>query len=155
VVITHYMSRTDGPDPLSGLDLVEADIEFLPVLQDREVIGRGHGDLGAYVARRLAVGRTHQVLRESVDGDMEMSTGLLAWRDASSLRGVPAPAGWLLASKAQVRSARSNTTVITESARTWSSDRLAGPSMHLPSAEAGLKTVRPSAGVGSCPDPPH
>jgi hypothetical protein len=34
VVIVDYFARLDGPDPMSGLELAEPDVEFLLALPD-------------------------------------------------------------------------------------------------------------------------
>jgi hypothetical protein len=81
VVIADYFDRLDGPDPMSGLELVEPDIEFLLALPGREVRGRGLDDLGAYISGRPAVGRRHVILRSSVDRDLEMIYGAVTEGD--------------------------------------------------------------------------
>ncbi|BBG02719.1 MULTISPECIES: hypothetical protein [Pseudonocardia] len=81
MVIVDYYSRLDGPEPLSGLDLVEPDVEFLIALPNGEVTGSGRDDLAAYVSGRPPVGRKHAVLRSSADGDLEMVYGVVTERD--------------------------------------------------------------------------
>lgn len=81
LVIADYFARLDGPDPMSGLELAEPDVEFLLALPDREVRGSGRDDLGAYLAGRPAVGRKHVVLRSCVDGDLEMVYGIVTEGD--------------------------------------------------------------------------
>lgn len=75
MIIPEYFACLDGPESLSGLDLVEPDVEFLIALPGREVSGRGTEDLGAYIAGRPAVGRRHRVLHAVADGDLEMVYG--------------------------------------------------------------------------------
>lgn len=87
MVIDDYLARLDGPSPLSGLELVEPDIEFLLALPTGEVSGSGHDDLAAYIAGRPAVGRRHNVIRRSVDGDLEMVYGTIAEGDGRGTGG--------------------------------------------------------------------
>ncbi|ABW12998.1 conserved hypothetical protein [Parafrankia sp. EAN1pec] len=75
MVIPEYFACLDGLQPLSGLELVEPDVEFLIALPDHEVSGCGKEDLGAYIAGRPAVGRRHRVLRAVADRDLEMVYG--------------------------------------------------------------------------------
>jgi hypothetical protein len=81
VVIVDYFARLDGPDPMSGLELAEPDVEFLLALPDREVRGSGRDDLGAYLASRPPVGRKHVILRSCVDRDLEMVYGVVTEGD--------------------------------------------------------------------------
>ena len=81
MVIVDYFARLDGPDPMSGLELTEPDVEFLLALPDREVRGSGLDDLTAYIAGRPAVGRKHVILRSSTDIDLEMVYGLVTEGD--------------------------------------------------------------------------
>lgn len=81
MIIEEYYGRLDGPDPLSGLDLVSPDVEFLIAIPGQDVRGSGRADLEAYVAGRPAVGRRHQVRRSSVDGDLEMVHGVVTEAD--------------------------------------------------------------------------
>jgi hypothetical protein len=81
VIIDDYFARLDGPEPLSGLDLVEPDVEFLIALPGREVAGTGRDELGDYIAGRPAVGRRHKILRRSADGDLEMVYGVVTEGD--------------------------------------------------------------------------
>ena len=39
MIIEDYYARLDGPEPLTGLDLVEPDVEFLIALPGTEVRG--------------------------------------------------------------------------------------------------------------------
>ena len=77
MLIAEYFTRLDGPDPLSGLDLVEPDVEFLLALPDGQRTGQGRAALGEYIAGRPNVGRRHRVLRRSRDGDLEMVYGIV------------------------------------------------------------------------------
>ena len=81
MVIDDYFARLDGSAPLTGLELVEPDIEFLLALPDGEVTGSGRDDLGAYISGRPSVGRRHDVIRRSVDGDLEMVYGIVVEGD--------------------------------------------------------------------------
>ncbi|NKQ54692.1 nuclear transport factor 2 family protein [Amycolatopsis sp. K13G38] len=81
MVIEDYYARLDGPEPLSGLDLLEPDVEFLLALPGKEVTGRGRDDMRAYVAGRPAVGRRHNVVRRGSDGDLEMVYGFITEQD--------------------------------------------------------------------------
>lgn len=77
MLIADYFARLDGESPLTGLELVEPDIEFLLALPGNEITGRGHDDLGAYISGRPAVGRRHRVLRSAVDGELELVYGVV------------------------------------------------------------------------------
>ena len=81
MIIDDYYARLDGPEPFTGLDLVEPDIEFLIALPGTEVAGVGRDALRDYVAKRPAVGRRHNVLRRCVDGDLEMVYGVITEGD--------------------------------------------------------------------------
>jgi hypothetical protein len=81
MIIEDYYGRLDGADPLSGLDLVAPDVEFLIAIPGQDVRGTGRADLEAYVAGRPAVGRRHQVHRRAVDGDLEMVHGIVTEAD--------------------------------------------------------------------------
>ncbi|MBP2369461.1 nuclear transport factor 2 family protein [Pseudonocardia parietis] len=87
MLIDDYFACLDGPNPLSGLDLVEPDIEFLLALPTGEVSGSGRADLAAYISGRPSVGRRHNVLRRSVDGDMEMVYGFISEGDGRGTGG--------------------------------------------------------------------
>lgn len=77
MLIADYFARLDGPDPLSGLELAESDIEFLLALPGNEVSGRGLEELASYISGRPAVGRKHRVLRSSRDDELEMAYGVV------------------------------------------------------------------------------
>lgn len=77
MLIANYFARLDGPEPLTGLELVESDIEFLLALPGYEVSGHGLDDLGSYISGRPAVGRKHRVLRASRDDELEMVYGVV------------------------------------------------------------------------------
>lgn len=77
VLIADYFARLDGPEPLTGLELVEPDIEFLLALPGSEISGRGLDDLGSYISGRPAVGRKHRVLRSCRDHELEMVYGVV------------------------------------------------------------------------------
>ncbi|MGI5128022.1 nuclear transport factor 2 family protein [Pseudonocardia sp. CA-107938] len=81
MIVDEYLARLDGPEPLSGLELVEPDIEFLIALPGREVAGSGRAELGAYIAGRPAVGRRHHLVRRGNDGDLEMVYGYISEGD--------------------------------------------------------------------------
>ncbi|GAA4879224.1 nuclear transport factor 2 family protein [Actinomycetospora straminea] len=81
MIIEEYYERLDGADPLSGLDLVAPDVEFLIAIPGHDVRGSGRPDLEAYVAGRPAVGRRHHVHRRAVDGDLEMVHGVVTEAD--------------------------------------------------------------------------
>jgi hypothetical protein len=100
VVIANYFARLDGPDPMTGLELAEPDVEFLLALPDRELRGSGLADLRAYIAGRPAVGRKHVILRSCVDGDLEMVYGVVTEGDGQGTGsfvsvGLVSPAGRL------------------------------------------------------------
>lgn len=75
-VLVEYYRRLDGPQPLTGLDLVHPDLEFLIALPGSSSTG-GRGDLAAYVDGRGEAGRRrrHNVLRRARDGDVEFVAG--------------------------------------------------------------------------------
>ena len=81
MIIEEYYGRLDGTDPLSGLDLVATDVEFLISIPGTDVRGSGRADLEAYVAGRPPVGRRHHVHRRAVDGDLEMVHGVVTEAD--------------------------------------------------------------------------
>ncbi|KAA9151010.1 nuclear transport factor 2 family protein [Amycolatopsis acidicola] len=81
MVIVDYYARLDGPEPLTGLDLVEPDVGFLLALPGNEVSGSGREELRAYLEGRPAVGRKHTVVRQSADGDLEMVYGYITEGD--------------------------------------------------------------------------
>ena len=103
MIIDDYYARLDGPEPLTGLDLVEPDVEFLIALPGTEVAGVGRDALRDYVARRPAVGRRHTVLRRSTDGDLEMVYGVITegdGRGTGAFTSAPVPAWMVLPSAA-------------------------------------------------------
>ena len=77
MIIVEYFARLDGPDPLTGLELVEPDVDFLLALPDGQRTGHGRTALGDYISGRPDVGRKHRVLRQSRDGDLEMVYGVV------------------------------------------------------------------------------
>ncbi|MBK1787421.1 nuclear transport factor 2 family protein [Prauserella cavernicola] len=81
MIIEDYYARLDGPRPLDGLELVEPDVAFLFALPGHEVSGTDRDDLKAYIEGRPPVGRKHQVLRRSRDGDLEMVYGIVTEGD--------------------------------------------------------------------------
>ncbi|WP_431875754.1 nuclear transport factor 2 family protein [Amycolatopsis sacchari] len=81
MIIDDYYARLDGAEPLTGLELVESDVEFLIALPGNEVRGAGREALRDYVAARPAVGRRHHVLRRSADEDLEMVYGVITEGD--------------------------------------------------------------------------
>jgi hypothetical protein len=62
-VVEQYMARLDGPDPRSGLELVEPDIEFNLHIPSGRVSGSSVAELEGYVTGRPPVVRVHNVLR--------------------------------------------------------------------------------------------
>lgn len=81
MIIEDYYARLDGPEPLSGLELVDPAIEFLIALPGSEVRGTGLADLEAYITGRPPVGRKHDIRRRGADGDLEMVYGLITEGD--------------------------------------------------------------------------
>jgi hypothetical protein len=81
MIIEDYYARLDGAEPLTGLELVEPEVEFLLALPGTEVSGSGRDALRDYIAGRPAVGRRHTVLRRCVDGDLEMVYGIITEGD--------------------------------------------------------------------------
>lgn len=75
MVITEYYARIDGREPLTGLELVEPDVEFLIALPGNEMTGKGQDALRDYLEGRPPVGRKHNVVRGCSDGDLEMVYG--------------------------------------------------------------------------------
>jgi hypothetical protein len=75
MLVPEYYARLDGPEPLTGLHLVEPDIRFLIALPSGEVSG-GHDELRAYIERRpVDAQRVHRILRRCVDDDLETVYG--------------------------------------------------------------------------------
>lgn len=81
MIIDDYYARLDGAEPLTGLELVEPEVEFLIALPGDEIRGSGREALRDYVAARPAVGRRHNVLRRCADGDLEMVYGVITEGD--------------------------------------------------------------------------
>ncbi|GAB3150769.1 hypothetical protein GCM10027258_49340 [Amycolatopsis stemonae] len=81
MIIEDYYARLDGPEPLSALDLVEPEVEFLIALPGKEIRGSGPADLKDYIAARPDVGRRHHVRRRGVDGDLELVYGIITEGD--------------------------------------------------------------------------
>ncbi|MGW4527551.1 nuclear transport factor 2 family protein [Amycolatopsis sp. NPDC004378] len=81
MIIEDYYARLDGPEPLSALDLVEPEVEFLIALPGNEIRGSGSADLKDYITARPAVGRRHHVRRRGVDGDLELVYGIITEGD--------------------------------------------------------------------------
>jgi hypothetical protein len=81
VIILEYYARLDGAEPLTALELVEPDVEFLIALPGSEIRGARRADLEDYVTGRPPVGRRHRLLRSSSDGDLEMVYGVVVEGD--------------------------------------------------------------------------
>ncbi|GAB3571239.1 hypothetical protein GCM10027445_26280 [Amycolatopsis endophytica] len=75
MVITDYYARIDGPEPLTGLNLVEPGVEFLIAVRGDDTTGNGQDALRDYLEGRPPVGRKHNVISACSDGDLEMVYG--------------------------------------------------------------------------------
>ncbi len=82
-----YLAAVDGPEPLTSLDLVAADVEFTILWSDEktttEIVG-GYEDLRRFI--EASQGRTrwrHHILSSSADGDTEFATGETRYADGT------------------------------------------------------------------------
>ncbi|UIX29108.1 nuclear transport factor 2 family protein [Streptomyces sp. GQFP] len=77
MVLREYMARMDGQDPEKALELLEPGIRFLIALPKGQRTGESREDFAAYITGRNAVDRVHEIIRHSVDGDVEMVYGFV------------------------------------------------------------------------------
>ncbi|MEV8547609.1 nuclear transport factor 2 family protein [Streptomyces sp. NPDC051572] len=77
MVLREYMARMDGQDPEKALELLEPDFRFLIALPGGGRTGTSRADFAGYIAGRNAVDRTHEIVRYSVDGDVETAYGFV------------------------------------------------------------------------------
>lgn len=77
MVLREYMARMDGQDPEKALELLEPGFRFLIALPNGEKTGESRADFAAYIAGRGAVGRVHEIVRYSVDQDLETAYGFV------------------------------------------------------------------------------
>jgi hypothetical protein len=77
MVLREYMSRMDGPDPGTVLELLEPDFRFLIALPAGDATGLSREDFATYLAGRNAVAREHNLVRAAVDGDTETVYGVV------------------------------------------------------------------------------
>ena len=96
MLLTEYMARLDSDDPASALEVMEPDLEFLLVLPGGQVRGHSREDFAAYISRRSAAGRVHNVVRQTTDRDVEFVYGVVTengeWKGAFLSAGVVSPA---------------------------------------------------------------
>ncbi|MFE5812860.1 nuclear transport factor 2 family protein [Streptomyces sp. NPDC056479] len=77
MVLREYMARMDGQDPEKALELLEPGFRFLIALPNGERSGESKDDFAAYIAGRNAVDRVHEIVRSSVDQDLETVYGFV------------------------------------------------------------------------------
>ncbi|MGW0711531.1 nuclear transport factor 2 family protein [Streptomyces sp. NPDC002643] len=79
MVLREYMARMDGHDPQKALELLEPGFRFLIAVPNGEKTGESRDDFAAYIAGRGAgaVGRVHEIVRYSVDQDLETAYGFV------------------------------------------------------------------------------
>jgi hypothetical protein len=77
MVLSEYMARMDGPDPEKALELLEPGFRFLIALPNGARTGESREDFAGYIAGRHAVDRAHEIIRHSVDGDVETVYGFV------------------------------------------------------------------------------
>ncbi|MFI6375565.1 nuclear transport factor 2 family protein [Streptomyces sp. NPDC050546] len=77
MVLREYMARMDGQDPEKALALLEPGFRFLLALPDGERTGESRADFAAYIAGRNAGDRVHEIVRYSVDQDLETAYGFV------------------------------------------------------------------------------
>ncbi|GHH25455.1 nuclear transport factor 2 family protein [Streptomyces lanatus] len=77
MVLRAYMARMDGHDPEKALELLEPEFRFLIALPSGERTGESKADFAAYIAGRDAVDRVHEIVRSSVDRDLETVYGFV------------------------------------------------------------------------------
>ena len=77
MVLLDYMARMDGDDPQRALECLEPDFRFLLALPGGDVTGASREDFARYIAGRAAVRRVHNILRSTVDGDLETVYGIV------------------------------------------------------------------------------
>ncbi|MET7477417.1 nuclear transport factor 2 family protein [Streptomyces sp. NPDC005648] len=77
MVIREYMARMDGHDPDKALELLEPDFRFLISLPGGQHTGTSREDFTEYIAGRAAVDRRHEIVRYTVDGDVETAYGFV------------------------------------------------------------------------------
>ena len=77
MVLREYMARMDGQDPEKALDLLEPGFRFLIALPSGQRAGRSREDFADYIAGRNAVDRRHEIVRYSIDGDVETAYGFV------------------------------------------------------------------------------
>jgi hypothetical protein len=75
--LREYLARMDGPDPITALDCLESDLEFLLALPTGHVTGKSRQDFADYISQRKPVDRVHKVLRFETDGDTEFVYGVV------------------------------------------------------------------------------
>ncbi len=77
MVLREYMARMDGQDPEKALELLEPDFRFLIALPSGQRTGTSREDFAGYIAGRHAVDRRHEIVRYSVDRDVETAYGFV------------------------------------------------------------------------------
>ncbi|MGW1558843.1 nuclear transport factor 2 family protein [Streptomyces sp. NPDC002144] len=77
MVLRKYMARMDGHDPEKALELLEPGFRFLISLPSGQRTGTSREDFTGYLAGRDAVDRRHEIVRYSVDGDVETAYGFV------------------------------------------------------------------------------
>jgi len=76
-VLRAYMARMDGQDPEQALALLEPGFRFMIALPNGLRTGESRADFAAYIADRHAVDRRHEIVRFSVDRDVETAYGFV------------------------------------------------------------------------------
>ncbi|MGW2048930.1 nuclear transport factor 2 family protein [Streptomyces sp. NPDC001858] len=84
MVIREYMARMDDQDPEKALELLEPGFRFLIAVPGGLHSGTSRADFADYIAGRNAVDRSHEIVRYSVDGDVETAYGFVVDRGATS-----------------------------------------------------------------------
>jgi hypothetical protein len=77
MVLREYMARMDGQDPEKALELLEPGFRFLIALPGGQHSGASRADFAAYIAGRDAMDRRHEIVRYSVDKDVETAYGFV------------------------------------------------------------------------------
>ncbi|WP_405718458.1 nuclear transport factor 2 family protein [Streptomyces sp. NBC_01537] len=77
MVLREYMARMDGQDPDKALELLEPGFRFLIALPGGGRSGESRDDFAAYIAGRGAADRVHEIVRYSVDRDVETAYGFV------------------------------------------------------------------------------
>jgi hypothetical protein len=75
--LREYMARMDSTEPMTALEWLDPDLNFLIALPSGDVTGSSRKEFETYIASRNPVDRIHHVLRHQIDGDTEFVYGIV------------------------------------------------------------------------------